>query len=144
MSHNMNNIDDDTLNKQCLHIIEMMLKSRLTDIIDCYSDNIIDKYVQVINSVIKEHKDLLLLMYYKMTRNFLLNWVAQFLKYLIIVAILILNNVTAANVVADMFWTVKITERIQFVVDVIIMMWHWDDVSVNKQEDKEIAESIML
>ncbi len=73
MSHNMNNIDDDTLNKQCLHIIEMMLKSRLTDIIDCYSDNIIDKYVQVINSVIKEHKDLLLLMYYKMTRNFLLN-----------------------------------------------------------------------
>jgi len=73
MSHNMNNIDDDTLNKQCLHIIKMMLKSRLTGIIDCYSDNIIDKYVQVINSVIKEHKDLLLLMYYKMTRNFLLN-----------------------------------------------------------------------
>ncbi len=26
----------------------------------------------------------------------------------------------------------------------MIMMWHWDDVSVSKQEDKEIAESMML
>ncbi len=24
------------------------------------------------------------------------------------------------------------------------MMWHWDDVSVSEQEDKKIAESIML
>ncbi len=54
----------------------MMLKLRLTDIIDCYDDNIIDKYVQVINSVIKECRDLLSLIHYKITRNFLSNWVA--------------------------------------------------------------------
>ncbi len=24
------------------------------------------------------------------------------------------------------------------------MMWHWDDVSVSKQESKEIVKSIML
>ncbi len=104
----------------------------------------IDKYVQVINSIIKECRDLLLLMCHKIIRNFLLNWVVQLLKCFIIVAILILNNVAVTNVVADMFWTVKTTERIQFVVDVIIMMWHWDDVSVSKQESKEIVKSIML
>jgi len=76
MSHNMNNIDDNILNKWCLHTIKMTLKSRLTDIIDCYNDNIINKHIQVINSAIKECEDLLSLMYYKMTRNFLLNWVA--------------------------------------------------------------------
>jgi len=26
----------------------------------------------------------------------------------------------------------------------MIMMWHWDDVSVSKQEDKEITENIIL
>ncbi len=26
----------------------------------------------------------------------------------------------------------------------MIMIWHWDDVNVNKQEDKEIAENIIL
>ncbi len=51
----------------------MMLKSRLTDIIDCYDDYMINKYIQVINSAVKECKDLLSLMHYKMTRNFLLN-----------------------------------------------------------------------
>ncbi len=76
MSHNMNNIDDNILNKWCLHTIKMTLKSRLTDIIDCHNDNIINKHIQVINSAIKECEDLLSLMYYKMTRNFLLNWVA--------------------------------------------------------------------
>jgi len=73
MLSNMNNVDDDMLNKQCLYMIEMMLKSRLIDIIDCYSDNIIDKHMQVVNSAIKECENLLLLMHYKMTRNFLLN-----------------------------------------------------------------------
>ncbi len=38
----------------------------------------------------------------------------------------------------------KTTKRIQLVIDVIIMMWHWDDVNVSKQENKEIAENIML
>ncbi len=76
MSHNMNNIDDNILNKWCLHTIKMTLKSRLTDIIDCHNDNIINKHIQVINSAIKECEDLLSLMYYKMTGNFLLNWVA--------------------------------------------------------------------
>jgi len=47
-----------------------------------------------------------------MTRNFLLNWVAQLLKYLAIVVILIFNNVTSADVVTDMLWTAKIIERI--------------------------------
>ncbi len=89
-----------------------MLKLKLADIIDCYDDNIIDKYIQIINSTVKEHEDLLLLMHYKITRNFLLNWVTQLLKYLIIVVILIFNNVTSVNVVADMLETAKTTERI--------------------------------
>ncbi len=38
----------------------------------------------------------------------------------------------------------KTTERIQLVVDVMTMMWHWGDVSVSKQESKEIAESMTL
>ncbi len=112
MLSNINDVDDDTLNKWCLHIIKTILKSRLTDIIDCYDDNIIDKCMQVVNSAIKEHRDLLLLMHYKIIRNFLLNWVAQFLKYLVIITILILNNVISVNVVADMFWTAETTERI--------------------------------
>jgi len=89
-----------------------MLKLKLADIIDCYDDNIIDKYIQIINSTVKEHEDLLLLMHYKITRNFLLNWVTQLLKHLIIVVILIFNNVTSVNVVADMLETAKTTERI--------------------------------
>ncbi len=51
----------------------MMLKSRLINIIDCHSDDMIDKHMQVINSVIKECRDLLSLMHYKITRNFLSN-----------------------------------------------------------------------
>jgi len=39
---------------------------------------------------------------------------------------------------------VKTTERIQLIIDVIIIMWHQDDVSVSKQEDREIAENMML
>ncbi len=132
MLHNINNIDDDTLNKWCLHIMKMTLKLKLTDIIDCYNDNIINKCIQVVNSAVKECRDLLLLMHYKIIRNFLLNWVIQLLKYLAIITILILNNVVLTDVVADMFWTVKTTERIQFIVDIIIMMWHQDDVSVSK------------
>ena len=50
-----------------------MLKLRLTNIINYYNDNIINKCIQVINSEVKECRDLLLLMHYKMTRNFLLN-----------------------------------------------------------------------
>ncbi len=73
MPHNISDIDDDILNKQHLYIIEMTLKSRLINIINCYNDNIINKYVQVINLTVKEHRDLLSLMHYKMTRNFLLN-----------------------------------------------------------------------
>ena len=49
-----------------------------------------------------------------------------------LIVILILNNVAVIDVVADMLWTVKTTERIQLVADVMIMMWHWDDVSVNE------------
>ena len=90
----------------------MMLKLRLMNIIDCHDDNMINKYVQIVNSTVKECRDLLSLMYYKMIRNFLLNWVAQLLKYLVIVIILIFNNITLINVVADMLWTVKTTERI--------------------------------
>ncbi len=75
MLSNMNDVDNDIFNKWCLYTIEMMLKLRLIDIIDCYNDNIINKYIQVINSAVKECEDLLLLMHYKMTRNFLLNWV---------------------------------------------------------------------
>jgi len=112
MSYNTNNVDSDMLNKWCLYIIEMTLKLRLIDIIDCHDDDIINKYIQVINSAIKECEDLLLLMCYKMTRNFLLNWVTQLSEHLIIIIILILNNITLTNVVTDMFWTVKITERI--------------------------------
>jgi len=73
MSYNTSNIDDDMFNKQYLHIIKIILKSRLMNIIDCYNNDIINKYIQVINSAIKECRDLLLLMHYKMTRNFLLN-----------------------------------------------------------------------
>jgi len=73
MPHNISDIDDDILNKQHLYIIEMTLKSRLINIINCHNDNIINKYVQVINLTVKEHRDLLSLMHYKMTRNFLLN-----------------------------------------------------------------------
>ncbi len=121
-----------------------MLKSRLINIINCYDDDMIDKYVQVINSVIKECRDLLLLMHHKIIRNFLLNWVAQLLKHLVIVIILIFNNIALIDVVADMLWIVKTTKRIQFVIDVIIIMWHWDDVSVNKQENREIIKNIIL
>jgi len=109
-----------------------MLKSRLIDIIDCYDDDIINKYIQVVNLTIKECRDLLSLMHYKIIRNFLSNWITQLSEYLAIVVILIFNNVALANVVTDMFWTAKTTERIQLVVDVIIIMWHWDDVNVNK------------
>jgi len=54
-------------------MIKMMLKSRLMNIINCHDDNIINKYVQVINSAIKECENLLSLIYYKMTRDFLSN-----------------------------------------------------------------------
>ncbi len=70
---NINNVNDDMLNKQCLYIIEVMLKLRSVDIIDCHNDNIVNKYMQVVNLTVKEHRNLLLLMHYKMTRNFLLN-----------------------------------------------------------------------
>ena len=73
MLHNINDVDDDIFNKQYLYIIKVMLKSRSADMIDCYDNNIINKYVQVVNSAVKECRDLLLLMCYKMTRNFLLN-----------------------------------------------------------------------
>ncbi len=66
------------------------------------------------------------------------------MKCLIIIVILILNNVALTDVVANMFWTVKTTERIQLIIDVMIMMWHQDDVSVSKQEDRETAENMML
>ena len=66
------------------------------------------------------------------------------MKCLAIVAILILNNVILADVVTDMLKTVKTTERIQLVVDIMIMMQHWEGVSVSEQENKEIVESMML
>ncbi len=112
MLSNISNIGDDMLNEWHLHIIEMMLKLRLMNIIDCHDDNMIGKYIQVINSAIKECRNLLLLMHHKITRNFLSNWVAQLLKCLAIVTILILNNVALTDVVADMFWTAETTERI--------------------------------
>ncbi len=112
MSYNISNINDDMFNKWCLYMIEMMLKSRLINIIDYHNDDIIDKCVQVINLTIKECENLLSLIHYKMTRNFLLNWVAQLSEHLVIVVILIFNNVASVNVVADMLWTVKTTERI--------------------------------
>jgi len=68
--------------------------------------------VQVINLIIKECENLLLLMHYKITRNFLLNWVAQLLKHFAIIAILILNNVVLTDVVADMFETAKTIKKI--------------------------------
>jgi len=100
---NINNVNDDILNKQCLYMIEITLKSRLMNIINCYNDDIINKYIQIINSAIKECEDLLLLMHYKITRNFLLNWVAQLSEHLAIIVILILNNVILIDVVIDMF-----------------------------------------
>ncbi len=112
MLSNINNVSDDMLNKWYLYIIEIMLKLRSVNIIDCYDDDMIDKCVQVVNSVIKEHEDLLSLMCYKMTRNFLLNWVVQLSECLVIVIILIFNNVALTNVVADMFWTAKTIKRI--------------------------------
>jgi len=54
-------------------MIEVMLKSRLMNIISYHDDDMIDKHMQVVNSVIKECEDLLLLVHHKMTRNFLLN-----------------------------------------------------------------------
>ncbi len=45
MSHNTNNVNDDILNKQCLYTIKIMLKLRSADIIDCYDDDIINKYI---------------------------------------------------------------------------------------------------
>jgi len=102
MLHNINDVDDDIFNKWCLYTIKMTLKSRSVNIIDCYDDDMINKCVQIVNSVIKECRDLFLLIYYKIIRNFLLNWIIQFLKYLAIITILILNNITLANVVADM------------------------------------------
>ena len=82
------------------------------NIIDCHDNDIINKCMQIINSTVKECRDLLLLMCHKIKRNFLLNWVAQLLKCLIIVVILIFNNVAVTNVVTDMFWTADTTERI--------------------------------
>ncbi len=73
MSYNMSNIDSDTLNKQYLYIIEVILKLRLMNIIDCYDDDIINKCIQVVNLTVKECENLLSLIHYKMTRNFLLN-----------------------------------------------------------------------
>jgi len=73
MFHNISDVDSDIFNKQCLHIIKMTLKLRLTDIIDYYDDDIINKCIQVVNSTVKECKNLLSLMHHKMTRNFLLN-----------------------------------------------------------------------
>ncbi len=95
-----------------LHIIKTILKLRSVDIIDCYDDDIINKYMQVINLTVIECRDLLSLMHYKIIRNFLLNWVAQLLKYLVIIAILIFNNVILINVVADMLETAETIERI--------------------------------
>ncbi len=89
-----------------------MMKSRLMNIIDCHDDNIINKYMQVINSAVKEHRDLLSWIHYKITRNFLSNWVTQLSEYLVIIVILIFNNVAVTDIVADMFWTAETTERI--------------------------------
>ena len=72
---NINDVDDNIFNKWYLYIIEMTLKLRLMNIINCHDDDIINKCMQVINSTVKECRDLLLLMHYKITRNFLLNWV---------------------------------------------------------------------
>ncbi len=93
-------------------MIKMTLKSRLMNIIDCHDDNIINKYVQVINSTIKECRDLLSLMHHKIIRNFLSNQIAQLSEYLVIVVILIFNNIALTDVVVDMLKTVKTAERI--------------------------------
>jgi len=58
MLYNTNNVSNDMLNKQCLHIIEMILKLRLTDIIDCHDDNIINKCIQIVNLAVKKCKNL--------------------------------------------------------------------------------------
>jgi len=58
--------------------------------------------MQVVNSAVKECKNLLSLIHHKITMNFLSNQIAQLSKHLIIVIILILNNVAAADVVTDM------------------------------------------
>ena len=42
---NINDVNDDILNKWCLYTIKIMLKSRLIDIINCYNDNIINKCI---------------------------------------------------------------------------------------------------
>ncbi len=51
----------------------MILKLKSMNIIDCYNDDIINKYIQVVNSAVKECRDLLSLMCHKIIRNFLLN-----------------------------------------------------------------------
>jgi len=56
MSHNTSNVDDDILNKQHLHMIKAMLKSRLMNIIDCHDDDMISKCMQVVNLTVKEHR----------------------------------------------------------------------------------------
>ncbi len=73
MLSNISNVDDDIFNKWCLYTIKIMLKSRSIDIISCYNDDIVDKYMQVINSAVKECRNLLSLMHHKITRNFLSN-----------------------------------------------------------------------
>ncbi len=67
------NVNNDTLNKQCLHTIKMTLKSKLMNIIDCHDDDMINKCIQVINLTVKECRDLLSLIHYKIIRNFLSN-----------------------------------------------------------------------
>ncbi len=54
-------------------MIEVTLKSRLMNIIDCHDDDMINKHMQVVNLTVKECEDLLLLAHHKMTRDFLLN-----------------------------------------------------------------------
>ena len=51
----------------------MMLKLRSVNIINCYNDDMINKCMQVVNLTVKECRDLLLLMCYKIIRDFLLN-----------------------------------------------------------------------
>jgi len=70
---NTNNVNNDILNKQCLHTIKMTLKSKLMNIIDCHDDDMINKCIQVINLTVKECRDLLSLIHYKIIRNFLSN-----------------------------------------------------------------------
>ncbi len=42
---NINNVNDDILNKQCLYTIKMTLKSKLMNIIDCHDDDMINKCI---------------------------------------------------------------------------------------------------